>query len=349
MTDKAPAVHIPEEHQSAPKEHYADRAIREAAAEFHEHKWSPDSMDEQAKAAQSLGLALGMGTSGVAVGDKPALDEFRDTNALNEAIAQHPRVLEALDQMKEEKRDLKSHEVIERNCALRELVFASEKKNQWDGQGRWLGSENEEMRYGKILTPQQFYDQLGKVTGKGRFKLSENIVFPSDHRRSGLSGIFMRNPRYDGQAASTRAERRNEALAVADECQKKWKLATAFAKRGRIIEAQKITREVAAMAEDAHKVFDQVMTQESDCEPEFVRVATVQWPLSTEWMIVDFTEFGTVWKPRYYGWRTALLTMIRCGAITEAQAHKAFPVGSGEASDWYLQQVYNFHLEGAIQ
>jgi hypothetical protein len=98
----------------------------------------------------------------------------------------------------------------------------------------------------------------------------------------------------------------------------------------------------------AREMYDRAATGTSLAEPEFVRVATVQWPLGTEWMIIEFTEWGTVWKPKFYGWRTALLTMIRVGAITEAQAHKAFPVGSGEAGAWYLQQIYDFKLEGAL-
>jgi hypothetical protein len=32
--------------------------------------------------------------------------------------------------------------------------------------------------------------------------------------------------------------------------------------------------------------------------------------------------------------------MVRCGAITEAEAHKAFPVESGNAANWYLEQLY---------
>jgi hypothetical protein len=40
--------------------------------------------------------------------------------------------------------------------------------------------------------------------------------------------------------------------------------------------------------------------------------------------------------------------MIRCGAITPTEAHKAFPVGSGEASAWYLQQIFDFNLQGGV-
>jgi hypothetical protein len=295
-----------------------------------------------------LGLALGMGSSGAAVGEKPALEEFRSTHDELQALANHPRVLEAMEKMRHEIVEIKTHQVVEKNCALRELTEASEQKNRWDGQGRWMGHENEEMRYGEILTPQQFYDRLGKVTGKGRLKLSEHVMFPHEGARSGLGGIYMRNPLWDGAAERYHEGEREEALRAADEAQKMLAEAKALEKLGRSDEAQKKIREISMMVAEAHEQFDRAATGSSLAEPEFVRVATIQWPLSTEWMIVQFTEWGTVWKPKFYGWRTALLTMIRCGAITSLQAHKAFPVGTGEASAWYLQQIFDFNLQGGM-
>jgi len=85
-------------------------------------------------------------------------------------------------------------------------------------------------------------------------------------------------------------------------------------------------------------------------EPELLRVGTLQWPLGTEWMVMNFNEFGVPTTAKYLGWRTALLTMIRCGAITEAQAHKAFPVGSGPAAAWYLEQLMKMRNQaGRVQ
>jgi hypothetical protein len=74
----------------------------------------------------------------------------------------------------------------------------------------------------------------------------------------------------------------------------------------------------------------------------------MQWPLMTEWMMMAFTEWGTVCRPRFYGWRTALLTMIRCGAITEVEAHKAFPLGTGPMTEWYVEQIFNFKPWGGV-
>ncbi|MGA9668398.1 MAG: hypothetical protein WBQ94_04275 [Terracidiphilus sp.] len=326
------------------KEHPADKAIRQAAEEIAGGRYVPAATEEQ-EAADGLGLALGMGSAGAAVGEKPRLGDFRDTHD-QMLLERHPRVLEALENMRHEVTEAKGHELVEKNCMLRELTAASEKKNRWDGQGRWMGEENEEMRYGQILSPQQFYDRLGKVTGKGKLKLSEHVMFPHQGAKSGLSGIYMRNPLWDGAAERYREGERQEALRMADECNLMMKEAQNLHRLNRVEEAQKKIREITAMTDEARQKYDRAASGSSLAEPEFVRVATVQWPLSTEWMVMEFTEWGTVRKPKFYGWRTALLTMIRCGAIKETDAHKAFPLGQGEAAGWYLQQIFDFKLEG---
>lgn len=331
-------------------EHAADKAIRQAAEEIDAGNYVQPAAEEGHEAMNALGLALGMGSEGVGMGQRPTLDDFRQTHEdLAGALATHPRVLEALEKMRHEVEEASGHEMLEKNAALRELTMASEEKNRWDGQGRWMGAENEEMRYGQILTPQQFYDQLGKVVGKGRIKLSEHVMFPFAGAKSGLSGMFMKNPLWDGAAEMHRESERTQALKMADEGQKMALEVKNLVKLGRTDEAKKKVKDIAAMTAEAHKMYDQAATGTSLAEPEFVRVATVQWPLSTEWMIVEFTEWGTVWKPKFYGWRTALLTMMRVGAITEVQAHKAFPIGLGPAGEWYLEQIYNFKLEGLVQ
>lgn len=343
-----PNILIPLSQQSSPKEHPADKAIRQAKEEIAAGHVSPIS--EEADAASGMGLALG---GAAAAGVKPSLGEFQDTyeqNMADEQLYNHPRVIEALEKMRHEVEETKGHELIERNCALRELTMASEAKNRWDGQGRWMGTENEESRYGEILSPQQFYDRLGKVIGKGKIKLSEHIMFAHEGAKSGLSAMHMRNPLWDGEAERQRTGQREEALNMGTEANKMLAEAKGLQFLGRTSEATKKIREITALVTEARKMFDQAAQGSWLAEPEFVRVATVQWPLMTEWMIVDFTEWGTVWKPKFYGWRTALLTMIRAGAITEIDAHKAFPVTQTDASAWYLQQIFDFkNGKGIVQ
>ncbi len=330
-------------------EHYADKAIKQAAEEIDSGRYIPEAEPEGTDAMRSLGVALGMGTEAAATGQQPTLEDFRASHeSVEGALASHPRVLEAMEKMRHEIEESKGRELIEKNAALRELTEASEQKNRWDGQGRWMGAENEEMRYGEILSPQQFYDRLGKVVGKGKLKLSEHVMFPHEGAKSGLSSIVVRNPLWSGEAEQYRAGEREEALKMADEANRMATEVKSLVALGRRSEAQKKVKEIAHMVAEAREIFDRAATESTTAPPEFLRVATVQWPLGTEWMIMEFTEWGTVWKPKFYGWRTALLTMIRCGAITEAQAHKAFPVGQGDAAGWYLQQIHDFKLEGAL-
>ena len=334
--------------QSAPKEHWADKEIKKAAEEIDGGRYTPRPGSEEAEAAGGMGIALGMGSGGVATGQTPALEEFQRTYEENQSMAKlgsHPRVLEAMDKMRHEVEETKGHELIEKNAMLRELVQASEAKNRWDGQGRWMGFENEESRYGLILSPQQFYDRLGKVVGKGKIKLSEHVVFPFPGAKSGLSGMYVKNPLWDGAEEVQRVGQRREALKMADAAQALWAEAQGLAKINQHSKADQKMKEVAALVAEAKGMYDQAC-EESIREPELLRVASIQWPLTTEWMIMEFTEWGTVCKPKFYGWRTALLTMLRAKVITETQAHKAFPVGTGPAAEWYLQQIYDMKLLG---
>lgn len=77
-----------------------------------------------------------------------------------------------------------------------------------------------------------------------------------------------------------------------------------------------------------------------------VQVGTLQWPCGSEWMVMRFDDYGVPTTPKYLGWRTALLTMIQLGVITEREAHKAFPLGSGPAGDWYREQLQMLRNQG---
>ena len=79
-----------------------------------------------------------------------------------------------------------------------------------------------------------------------------------------------------------------------------------------------------------------------------VQVGTLQFPCGTEWMVMRFDEYGVPTTAKYLGWRTALLSMIQLGVITEKEAHKAFPLGTGPAADWYRQQLFIFRSQKEI-
>ncbi len=345
-TIQMPNVIIKPKDQSAPKAHPADAEIRKAAEEIDGGRWIPDPTDESA--LDDLGLALRIGPE-EELRQKPSLQDFQDTRTLNE-LSRHPRVVEAMERMAREAEEAKNpQEALEKTWALHEMACLQSKDQKWEGQQRWEGKENEEMRYGQLLTPPQFYDRLGKVTGKGRIKLSMNVVKSTPEAKSGRVGLYMRNPLWTGQKPVTEypqakaRELREEAQAV-------------ILKAGLLralhlhSEADRNFTLAAKMIEEATRILMEMSAVEQLAEPELLRVGTLQWPLGTEWMVMNFNEFGVPTTAKYLGWRTALLTMIRCGAITEAQAHKAFPVGSGPAAAWYLEQLMKMRNQaGRVQ
>lgn len=247
------AVIIPREHQSAPKEHWADKVIRVAASEIVEGKFR--------------------------VKDDPT--EFWNYGETM-TVAQHPAVQDALERLKQEMGELRNtQEYLEKYAQYHELNEMAQRKDQWDGQGRWLGKENEEMRRGQILSPFQFMQKLCAVIGEQRVELNYFGV-------RGRVALLAPDPQY--------RETRLHSLT------------------------------------------------ENPYQLEYlkgkVQVGTLQYPMGTEWMIMRFTEYGVPTTAKYLGWRTALLSMIRLAVITEEEAHKAFPLGSGQAADWYKAQLY---------
>jgi hypothetical protein len=346
-----PAIHIKPEDQSAPKEHWIDGEIRKAAEEIDGGRYIPDPApsDELDAAADSLGLALGLGTGGVAVGEKPALEEFIQTRELNE-LARHPRVQEAMERFRREMEEAANpQEALEKSFALHELAEMESRGQRWEGQERWQGPVQEEKRIGQILTPQQFYDRLGKVVGKGRIKLSMHVAKQHPDSKSGRVGLYVRNPAWDGQAHAMDFPRRRAAdlKALAE---KEMAVVKRLRKLNLNTEADKHAEAAAEMVQEATEILMEAANQQQVSQTEFLRVGTLQWPLGTEWMVMRFNEFGVPTTAKYLGWRTALLTIIRAGCLTEKEAHKAFPVGSGDAADWYLEQLQDLRAErGTVQ
>jgi hypothetical protein len=178
-----------------------------------------------------------------------------------------------------------SQEYLEKTQMLHELNEDALKVNCWDGQSRWMGKENEEMRQGEVLTPFKFMDRLEKAIGAGRVQLNRYAV----HKRVAL-------------LAPDREERRLVLLPG----------------------------------------------ESQPDESGLVQVATLQYPLSTEWMIMRFDDYGVPTTPKYLGWRTALLSLIKLRVISETEAHKAFPLVENRAvsvQDWYREQLYMLRAE----
>jgi hypothetical protein len=173
--NKSPALHIPREHQSAPAEHWADKEVAKAAEEIRSGQFVPAADPD----ADMLAVGLQRGPAikdpaGIHGAEKLALLEETANSA---ALAQHPRVQEALARLEQEKNDAKTpNEMLEKMEMLHEMNERASAKNQWDGQGRWLGKDNVDMRLVNVLSPQDWLKRLEAVIGEGRIYLNRFAV-----------------------------------------------------------------------------------------------------------------------------------------------------------------------------
>ena len=340
-----PAIHIARKHQSAPAEHWADKEIKKAAEEIDAGNWiSPESGDT----IEGLGLSLATGPLAMVErhSSRGALtfDEFRKdaiaTRNLDQ-LARHPRVVEAIEKMREEAEKLTNpHEAIENAWRLHELNADQAAGQKWEGQERWQGKENEEMRIGQVLAPMEFYNRLTKVIGIERVFRGGELHKTHPSAKSGRLGLYVKNPLYEGGPiiAPEYAQQKAQELRQAGEAE--LLKARRLRRSGHNAEADKAFEMAGDMAKAATEILMEMSANQQLAQPPFLRVATLQWPLGTEWMLMNFNEYGVPTTAKFIGWRTALLTMMRCNAITEEEAHEAFPVGSGPAASWYLEQLF---------
>jgi len=170
----APALHIPREHQSAPAEHWADKEVAKAAEEIRTGQFTP-AADPDADVL-ALGLQRGpeiRNPAQLGAEKLELMQEMKDAQAL----AQHPRVQEALARLQLEVSQAKtSQEMLEKSQMLHEMNERASQKNQWDGQGRWVGKDNEDMRLVNVMSPQQWLKRLEAVIGEGKIYINRFAV-----------------------------------------------------------------------------------------------------------------------------------------------------------------------------
>lgn len=309
---KAPAVIIPEKHQSAPKQHPVDKEILKAADEIDSGRYTPPA--EQLKEFDQLpNVALRTGTPEMLEHPVSRADFAHTENTL--ILAEHPRVKEAMARLEKERDDARTtQEYVEKAQMLHELNRASRQKDQWEGQERWQGEESQESRRGLILSPMQFYYRLTReINPASEWKHHTFVVEGNIVRAFGVPPILL------GREAVLQHKDRSPN----DQA-------------GRV--------PLLVIGSEKIQILLPGMPDKPKDEP--LVVATLQWPYATEWMMMNFDQFGVPTTARHIGWRTALLTMIRSGIITEKQAHRAFPVGSGPAASWYKEQLFEWRNSG---
>lgn len=332
------AIIIARKHQSAPKEHWADKEIAKAAEEMHEGRYVGDSGPE---IFNHLNIALSAGTAeGVATGKKPRLSDFQGTHETYN-LGNHPRVVEALEKMRAEQDTLTNPEqIIEMHWRIHETNAELQRKDQWDGQERWQGKDNEEMRKGRLLTPYEFYTRLCEVIGRERVILLPNLVKTHPLANAGRLALVVKNPNYSGIKPPTELKNA-QAQKIRQEGLAKMNLAKKYRARGLNALADTTFDQAGELARAATEMLIEASAEVQLAESEFLRVGTLQWPLGTEYMLMNFNEYNVPTTAKFIGWRTALLTMVRSGAITEEEAQEAFPCdATDQAASWYREQLY---------
>jgi hypothetical protein len=133
MANQSASVHIPLEHQSAPKETQNDKIIREAAGEIFDGKFQPE-----------------------------ITEEFFDVG-ISALLAQHPRVQEAVSKLEYAQVPKTNAEYLEKAEMLHEANVLLSAYAKWEGQGRWEGKYNEEIRTVNLMTPTTFIETLKAI------------------------------------------------------------------------------------------------------------------------------------------------------------------------------------------
>lgn len=295
MSQDTPNIIIPIEHQSAPQEHWIEKIMRKAVEEIESGQFKPPQGDDYFYTGPEQTLAL------------------------------HPRVQEALERLEKETQDApNSQEAIEKAQMYHEMAERAAAPEKWNGQGRWIGAENEEMRMGEVMEPREFMRRLTAVIGN-RVELNRFAV-------QGRVALLVHDPE--------QGELRRLAIAPR----------TDYNAQIRAVEEITSPQQLKARMRQLEQKFAAAEKAEY-AEPDYLKdkaqVATLQWPLSTEWMVMRFNEFGVPTAAKYLGWRTALLSMMSLRIITEQEAHKAFPVQASPASVWYRAQLY--HMRNGVQ
>ena len=73
----------------------------------------------------------------------------------------------------------------------------------------------------------------------------------------------------------------------------------------------------------------------------FRTITTLQFPYSYEFSVMRWNEYGVPTNEKFRGWRTALLDLIRAGAVTKDQAYRAFGHPTGPVASSYMKELQN--------
>jgi hypothetical protein len=207
---------------------------------------------------------------------------------------------------------------VEKMLEERELNYMRSAAQRWEGQQRWQGKENVEMRLVNLLTPNAFIRQLargGISAGVENPVVSEFIrerkqYVPSDPLTeitgSGGPRIWLND--FVGGMRVRKPDGSTELISTGRVGVNAW-------------------------------VKPDIGTKAWERGDYVARTITSLQELGPEWTVMRFNEYNVPTNERYRGWRTVLLALVMSEVLTEEEAHRAFPLRPSAASTFYQQQL----------
>jgi hypothetical protein len=281
---------IPYEHQSSPKTSEAERVVREASEDLRTGRFQPVI--------------------------KHGMDGYFDSGP-SEWLSQHPRVQEAVAKLQHQVRDKTNAEYLEKAEMLYEVNAMARAKGKWDGQRRWQGRENEEMRLVNVMHAHAFLRKLCDHGVRADIFRQPSSAIWLGPKAAGRIGVYAM---VCGQAA------KEEHFGVVDRV-------NLMISNG---DFQKLT---GTLQQNVMNEFNLAVQGIKKHLPAAARVAMIQDNYSPEWSLFRFDEYDCPTTERYHGWRTTLLSLILRGVLTEKQAHEVFGAPMGPASEFYRMQL----------
>lgn len=199
-----------------------------------------------------------------------------------------------------------TQQTIEAESELYEENYRSAHERRWQGQERWKGRRNEEMRLVNILHPHEVIRKLQAAGVDASIECAVKFVWTPDAK----TGLLVPQPK----ARSSARLWLNEGVM--------YMKGTSETNAGRV--------GVSAWVQRPEGRTPQCVT-------------SLQWDCGPEWSLMHFDALDVPTTERYRGWRTALLALITNDVLTEEEVNRAFgPVVENEASELYSATLKSY-------
>lgn len=300
---EAPSVIIAPHHQSAPK---GDPDILRVQEEFFKRRQAATAMNQMPTGPIPEAGAFHRGAN-----------YESDNMDLPEATS--PAMQAALDDLRGRDRIKSAEANIEEAHSQFERNYRASAAYRWEGQQRWMGKENEEMRKVNILHCDTFIHKLRRAGIKAGF----NNPVVAEYLRD-LKAIYPNRDDFEVIGSGGPRIWLNEDIA-----QIKMQRTDGTIRK---VSSGRIGVNAWVKPEPGTKAYDLGVYQ-------MKTLTTLQYPYSPEWSVMRFDEYDVPQGEKYRGWRTVLLVLITVGVLTVEEAHKAFGDPVGPASLFYREQL----------